>query len=49
MSNVTVLNVFGDVAFVDIQNAISVDNTYFFNLNVDSPGLKVIFFSHKKK
>ncbi|KAG1822219.1 hypothetical protein EV424DRAFT_1538939 [Suillus variegatus] len=48
MSNVTAadtaLNVFGDVAFIDIQNAISIDNTYFFNLNVDSPGLKTIVF-----
>ncbi|KAG1749519.1 hypothetical protein EDB19DRAFT_1904641 [Suillus lakei] len=47
MSNITttdawtsVLNVFGDVVFVDIQNAISVDNTYCFNLNLDSPGPK---------
>ncbi|KAG1719325.1 hypothetical protein EDB19DRAFT_1919090 [Suillus lakei] len=51
MSNVTttdtwtsVLNVFGDVVFVDIQNAISVDNTYCFNLNLDSPGPKKIVF-----
>ncbi|KAG1799069.1 hypothetical protein EV424DRAFT_1546147 [Suillus variegatus] len=48
MSNVTVadtaLNVFGNVAFIDIQNAISVNNTYFFSLNVDSPSLKTIVF-----
>ncbi|KAG1722820.1 hypothetical protein EDB19DRAFT_1916473 [Suillus lakei] len=51
MSNVTttdawtsVLNVFRDVIFIDIQNAISVDNTYCFNLNLDSPGPKKIVF-----
>ncbi|KAG1738252.1 hypothetical protein EDB19DRAFT_2025453 [Suillus lakei] len=51
MSNITttdawtsVLNVFGDVVFVDIQNAISVDNTYCFNLNLDSPSPKQIVF-----
>ncbi|KAG2135978.1 hypothetical protein DEU56DRAFT_911847 [Suillus clintonianus] len=52
MSNVTVadnawtsvVNVFGDVVFVDIQNTISLDNTYCFNLNLDSPGPKKIVF-----
>ncbi|KAG1807561.1 hypothetical protein EV424DRAFT_1350666 [Suillus variegatus] len=51
MSNVTaddawtsVVNVFGDVIFVDIQNAVSLDNTYCFNLNLDSPGPKKIVF-----
>ncbi|KAG2033272.1 hypothetical protein BDR03DRAFT_1014441 [Suillus americanus] len=40
----SVLNVFGDVVFVDIQNTISVNNTYCFNLNLDSPGPKKIVF-----
>ncbi|KAG2741469.1 hypothetical protein P692DRAFT_20880047 [Suillus brevipes Sb2] len=40
----SVLNVFGDVVFVDIQNSISVSNTYCFNLNLDSPGTKKIVF-----
>ncbi|KAG1880694.1 hypothetical protein C8R48DRAFT_767470 [Suillus tomentosus] len=51
MSNVTandtwtsVVNVFGDVIFVDIQNAVTLDNTYCFNLNLDSPGPKKIVF-----
>lgn len=50
MSNVTaadawtsVVNVFGDVVYVDIQNAVSLENTYCFNLNLDSPGPKVFF------
>ncbi|KAG2113629.1 hypothetical protein BD769DRAFT_1673622 [Suillus cothurnatus] len=49
MANVTannawtsVLNVFGDVIFINIQNSISVNNTYCFNLNLDSPGTKKI-------
>jgi hypothetical protein len=54
MSNVTaadawttVVNVFGDVVYVDIQNAVSLHNTYCFNLNLDSAGPKVccIFIS----
>ncbi|KAG2353493.1 hypothetical protein BDR07DRAFT_1383098 [Suillus spraguei] len=37
MSNVTVINVFRDVAFVYIQNVISVGNPYSSKLNLDSP------------
>ncbi|KAG1721735.1 hypothetical protein EDD22DRAFT_962430 [Suillus occidentalis] len=51
MSNVTaadawttVVNVFGDVVYVDIQNAVSLHNTYCFNLNLDSAGPKKIVF-----
>ncbi|KAG1718531.1 hypothetical protein EDB19DRAFT_1920448 [Suillus lakei] len=52
MTNVTandnawtsVLNVFGDVIYIDIRNAISVDNTYCFNLNLDSAGPKKFVF-----
>ncbi|KAG1722130.1 hypothetical protein EDB19DRAFT_1916859 [Suillus lakei] len=40
----SVLNVFGDVIFVDIQNTISLDNTYCFNLHLDSPSPKKIVF-----
>jgi hypothetical protein len=49
MANVTddawtsVLNVFGDVIFIDIQNVVSLENTYCFNINLDSPGPKVCF------
>ncbi|KAG2150697.1 uncharacterized protein EDB93DRAFT_1103401 [Suillus bovinus] len=56
MANVTandtwtsVLNVFGDVIFVHIQNSISVNNTYCFNLNLDSPGTKKIVFRIRKQ
>ncbi|KAG1902558.1 uncharacterized protein F5891DRAFT_978472 [Suillus fuscotomentosus] len=56
MSNVTaneawtsVVNVFRDVIFVDIQNAVSLDNTYCFNLNLDSPGpKKIVFHIHQQ-
>jgi hypothetical protein len=54
MANVTddawtsVLNVFGDVVYIDIQNVISLENTYCFNINLDSPGPKVFFYSHVK-
>ncbi|KAG2126984.1 hypothetical protein BD769DRAFT_1668104 [Suillus cothurnatus] len=50
MANVTddawtsVLNVFGDVVYIDIQNVISLENTYCFNINLDSPGPKRIVF-----
>ncbi|KAG2140393.1 hypothetical protein BD769DRAFT_1384133 [Suillus cothurnatus] len=40
----SVLNVFGDVVFIDIQNVISLENTYCFNINLDSPGPKKIIF-----
>ncbi|KAG1732696.1 uncharacterized protein EDB91DRAFT_1251738 [Suillus paluster] len=40
----SVINVFGDVIFVDIQNAISLNNTYCFNVHLDSPGPKKIVF-----
>jgi hypothetical protein len=39
----SVVTVLGDVAFIDIQNVISLDGTYCFNLNIDTPGIKVIF------
>ncbi|KAG2070098.1 hypothetical protein BDR04DRAFT_1118613 [Suillus decipiens] len=38
------INVFGNVIFIDIQNTVSLDNTYYFNLNLDSPGPKKIVF-----
>ncbi|KAG2740251.1 hypothetical protein P692DRAFT_20881102 [Suillus brevipes Sb2] len=40
----SIVNVFGDVIFVDIQNAVSLDNTYCFNIDLDSPGPKKIVF-----
>jgi len=41
----SVVNILGDVVFLDIQNVISLDGTYCFNLNIDTPGTKVIFKS----
>jgi hypothetical protein len=38
-----VVNVIGDIVYVDIQNAISLQNTYCFNLYLDSAGPKVCF------
>ncbi|KAG2118325.1 hypothetical protein DEU56DRAFT_918932 [Suillus clintonianus] len=40
----SVVNVYGDVIFVDIQNAVSLGNTYCFNIDLDSPGPKKIVF-----
>lgn len=37
------VNVLGDVVFLDIRNVVSLDGTYCFNLNIDTPGIKVIF------
>jgi hypothetical protein len=41
----SVVNILGDVVFLDIQNVVSLDGTYCFNLNIDTPGTKVIFKS----
>ncbi|KAG2337488.1 hypothetical protein BDR05DRAFT_1004971 [Suillus weaverae] len=41
----SILNIFKDVVFIDIQNTISLNNTYCFNLNLDSPSPKKIVFA----
>ncbi|KAG1793808.1 hypothetical protein EV424DRAFT_1649225 [Suillus variegatus] len=38
------VNVLGDVVFLDIRNVVSLDSTYCFNLNIDTPGIKKIVF-----
>ncbi|KAG2143967.1 hypothetical protein BD769DRAFT_1661377 [Suillus cothurnatus] len=40
----SVVNILGDVVFLDIQNVVSLDGTYCFNLNIDTPGTKRIVF-----
>ncbi|KAG1731289.1 hypothetical protein EDB19DRAFT_1912585 [Suillus lakei] len=51
MANVTanntwtsVVNIFGDVIFINIQNVVTFDNIYCFNINLDSSGPKKIVF-----
>ncbi|KAG2142228.1 uncharacterized protein EDB93DRAFT_1105483 [Suillus bovinus] len=40
----SVVNVLGDVIFLDIQNAVTLDGTYCFNLHIDTFGTKKIVF-----
>ncbi|KAG1854119.1 hypothetical protein C8R48DRAFT_776906 [Suillus tomentosus] len=43
------VNVLGDVVFLDIRNAVSLDGTYCFNLNIDTPGIKKIVFRIRER
>ncbi|KAG0696452.1 hypothetical protein DFH29DRAFT_879328 [Suillus ampliporus] len=45
----SVVNVFGDVIFLDITNAVSLNSTYCFNLNIDTTGTKKIVFRIRER
>ncbi|KAG1742197.1 hypothetical protein EDB19DRAFT_1827833 [Suillus lakei] len=40
----SIVNIYGDIIFIDIQNAVSLGDTYCFNIDLDSPGPKKIVF-----
>ncbi|KAG2112882.1 hypothetical protein DEU56DRAFT_919751 [Suillus clintonianus] len=42
------VNILHNVVFLDIQNVISLNGTYCFNLNIESPGVKKIVFRIRK-
>ncbi|KAG0693329.1 hypothetical protein DFH29DRAFT_1007396 [Suillus ampliporus] len=45
----SVVNVFQDMIFLDIKNAVLLDGTYCFNLNIDTPGTKKIVFRIRER